>query len=284
MVIPSKLRAALRPLLATGLLFSSAAVGCGDDETPPTTTTRRDSGVDSDAAEPMDASTPSTRDATVRPDTGSPDDGLQGSCAIDSNKIFSVTQRKELFAGMPLAVDPQQSMFALPYVGLQAGCLDVVQFTLLKGGSQGGDPMTKVAIDRCALVREVAATSLQGQWLVAMIDSRQPPFDVWVQRYDSELGEQGDPARISAAAAVESALAITSLRDGEHALVAWGDESSGGNALYTRLLDVDGKPTGEPVRIDESTSLVFRGVSLAPLGAAGVGLAYWRHDADFSTS
>jgi hypothetical protein len=175
-------------------------------------------------------------------------------------------------------------MFALPFVGSQAGCIDVVNVTMLKGGSQGGDPMTKVAIDRCALVKEAAATALKSQWLVAMIDNRTPPYDVWVQRYDPMLGEQGDAVRVSNSAAVDTALAIASLRDGEHAVVAWGDEGTTGNALYTRLLAADGSVAGEPVRIDESTSLYFRGLSLAPLGEAGAALAYWRYSADFKTS
>jgi hypothetical protein len=266
--------------LVSALLLLSAATACGDDKTP-TTTKHRDAGSELDAG-PMDAS--DQRDAASQPDTGSPEQGLQGNCVIDSNKIFSVSTRAEPFPSTSLAVDPATSLFALPFVGPHAGCLDVVNLATMQGAAQGGDPTTKVAIDRCALVKDAAAAALNGQWLVATVDSREPPFDVWVQRYDPMQGEQGDAVRVSQANAVETALAITSMRDGEHGLIAWGDEASGGtNSLYTRLVDRNGVLQADPVRIEQS-KLFFRGLSLAPLGAAGAGLAYWRYSEDFSTS
>ena len=280
MGIPSNLRDAVLSIALA--LAAPAAVGCGDDE-PEKTTPRRDSGPERDASEPEDAALP--RDAGMVPDTGSPDEGLVGSCAIDANKIFSVTQRNEPFVGALLAVDPVQSMFALPYVGPQAGCLDVVNVTMIKGGSQGGDPTTMVAFDECALIKETTALSLNRAWLVATVDSRQPPFDVWVQRYDPAQGELGDAVRVSNAAAVETALAMTTLRSSQNALIAWADESTEGNSVNVRVLGPDGSVSGEPVRIDESSTLRFRGLSLAPLGTEGAaGLAYWRYSSDFTTS
>ncbi len=265
-------------------LSAFALLGCGDDEDPgKAKPPRRDSGTERDA-EPADASE-RIPDAGKLPDTGSPEDGLIGSCAIDSNKIFSITQRSDPFLGTPLAVDPIGSVFALPFVGRASGCLDVLNLTRLQGGSQGGDPETTVAVDRCALIKEAAVSARAGEWVVAMIDNREPPFDVWVQRFDASMREVGSTTRLSNAGAVETAIAITTTRDGTRTLVAWGDESSEGNALYVRVLGADATPHGEPVRIDQSSTLTFRSLSLAPLGAAaGTGLAYWRYSADFATS
>ncbi|HET6337985.1 MAG TPA: hypothetical protein VFG30_32410 [Polyangiales bacterium] len=272
-----------RPLLsaaraAAALLLLSAA--CGDDDGPKLST-RRDAGDRPDASE-VDAA---VRDSGMPKDTGTPDEGLVGSCAIDSNKIYSVKQQNQPFVGTPLAVDPAASMFALPFVGPQAGCLDVVNMTLFKGSSTGGDPTTTVASDHCGLIKDAATAALQGHWLVATIDSRDPPFDVWLQRYDSSQGEQGAAVRLSTAPAVETALAIGSFRNGEHALVAWGDEETAGvRTLYTRVVDAGGAPVGDAVKIQESTDLFYRGLSVAPLGTTGAALAYWRYNEDFTTS
>jgi hypothetical protein len=272
----------LRPIrgaLATLLLLAAA---CGDDDGN-TPVAHRDAGGVHDASEPVDAAL--IRDAGSPKDTGTPEEGLTGNCAIDSNKIYSVNQRNEPFAGTPLAVDPAQSMFALPFVGSQAGCLDVVNMTLFMGSNAGGAPMTMVASDHCALIKDAATTAIKGHWLVATIDSRDPPYDVWVQRYDASQGEQGAAVRLSQASAVETALALASFRDDQHAIIAWGDEATAGvRTLYTRIVDADGAAVGDAVKIQESTNLYYRGLSLAPLGAQGAGLAYWRYSDDFKTS
>jgi hypothetical protein len=276
---PTQSRArALATTTATLLLLTAA---CGDDdENKPAKDL--DAGAQ-DASEPVDAAV--IDDAAIPKDTGTPEDGLIGKCAIDSNKIYSVNQRNEPFGGTPLAVDPAQSMFALPFIGPQAGCLDVVNMTLFMGSSAGGAPMTMVASDHCGLIKDAATAALQGHWLVATVDSRDPPYDVWVQRYDASKGEQGAAVRLSQASAVETALAIASFRDSEHAIVAWGDEETAGvHTLYTRVVDADGAAVGDAVKIQESTELYYRGLSLAPLGTDGAGLAYWRYSEDFKTS
>ncbi|HKP56324.1 MAG TPA: hypothetical protein VJV78_06380 [Polyangiales bacterium] len=270
--------------LVSALLLLAAAGACGDDEAPPTKK-HRDAGEDDRDAAPMDASEP-MRDAAQRPDTGSPEEGLNGSCAIDSNKIFSVAMRNEPFLATPLAVDPAASLFALPFVGRaeNAGCLDVVNLATMQGSAQAGAPSMKIASDHCALVKDAVAAAVSGQWMVAMVDNRDPPYDIWLQRYDPAQGEQGAPVRVSEASPVETALAMTPLIDGEHALVAWGDEAlDGTNSLYTRLVDRNGALQGEPVRLEQS-KLFFRSLAMASLGSGGAGLAYWRYNADFSTS
>jgi hypothetical protein len=265
--------------LAALLLLTAA---CGDDEGTKKPM-RRDSGEPMDASEPADAEP--MRDAGMPKDTGTPEEGLEGNCAIDANKIYSVNQRNEPFSGTPLAVDPAQSMFALPFVAPNGGCLDVVNMSMLSGSSMGGAPTSMVTSDHCGLIKDATTTALKGHWLVATIDNRKPPFDVWVQRYDGSKGEQGDAVRLSEAAAVETALAIGSFRDGEHALVAWSDEETAGvRTLYTRVVDPNGAAVGDAVKIQESMDLYFRGLSVAPLGETGAALAYWRFNADFTVS
>jgi hypothetical protein len=264
---------------ATALLLLSAA--CGDDDSPKITV-HRDAGEQPDAAESVDAA---PMDAAMRKDSGTPEEGLTGNCAIDANKIYSVKEQSQPFIGTPLSVDPAQSMFALPFVGPQAGCSDVVNMTLFEGSSMGGAPMTMVASDHCSLIKDAAAAALQGHWLLATIDNREPPYDIWLQRYDAANGEQGAPVRLSNVSAVETALAIASFRDGKHALVAWGDESAAGvHTLYTRVVDANGAAVGDAVKIQESMDLYFRGLSIAPLGSDGAALAYWRYNEDFTTS
>lgn len=277
----SQSRHALRGARTLAILLLLTAA-CGDDDGNKPAM-HPDAGA-IDASEPIvDAAV--IRDAGTPKDTGTPDEGLTGNCSIDSNKIYSVNQRNEPFLGTPLAVDPAKSMFALPFVGRQAGCLDVVNMTLFMGSSAGGAPMTMVAGDHCGLIKDAATAALKGQWLVATIDSRDPPYDVWVQRYDASKGEQGAAVRLSQASAVETALAIASLRDAEHAIVAWGDEETAGvRALYTRVVGADGAAVGDAVKIEESTTVYYRGLSLAPLGAGGAGVAYWRYSEDFKTS
>jgi hypothetical protein len=255
---------------------------CGDDEAP-NKPMRRDSGEPMDAAEPMDAEP--IRDAGPPRDTGMPEEGLTGNCAIDAMKIYSVNQRNEPFSGTPLAVDPVQSMFALPFVAPNGGCLDVVNMSMFAGSSASGGPMSMLTSDHCGLIKDAATAALKGHWLVATIDNRVPPFDVWVQRYDGSKGEQGDAVRLSEASAVETALAIASFRDGEHAIVAWSDEQTAGpRTLYARVVDPNGAAVGDAVKIQESMNLYFRGLSLAPLGEDGAALAYWRFNDDFTVS
>lgn len=258
------------------------AAACGDDDSKPTPPKkRRDAGARD--AEVADAEV--KRDAGMKPDTGSPEEGLVGNCAIDSNKIYSVSLRNEPFLGTPLAVDPVASMFALPFVTPHAGCIDVVNMTLFKGSSEGGEPTTKVTSDHCGVIKEAAVAALQNRWIMATIDSRDPPYDVWVQRYDPTRGEQGKATRLSQGSEIETAIAIASFRDGTHAIVAWGDEQSNGmNSLRTRVIDPEAAAAGDSVVIEQTNGMYFRGLSLAPLGATGAALAYWRYNADLTTS
>jgi hypothetical protein len=264
------------------LLVTVAA--CGGDNNRPTTPGNppRDAGADGDAE--LDAEVP-------RPDTGTdarvpgmPDPGLSGACAIDSNKIFTVAERDKPFSSAPLAVDPINSRFALPFVG-SGGCLEAVHMSTFEGAAMSGEPISGVAVDECSLVRDAVTAALNDTWLVALVDNRKPPYDVWVEPYDLAHAKMGAGQRVSEGSGVETALALTALRSGEGAMLAWTDEDeSAGQSLYTRPLDKSGTPSADAVRIEQSKTLYYRGLGLRALGSDGAGLVYWRYSLDLKTS
>jgi hypothetical protein len=267
--------------------LSVLAGGCGGGKTPAATSKKvaeRDAGYVS-GSEPYDAEVPQPRkDAgTASIPAGEPEPGLTGGCAVDSNKIYTVAERTEPFLSTPLAVDPQESRFVVPYVNT-GSCVDAVRLATLEGAATSGAPTTATAMDECMLVREAAVTAIGGHWLVATTDNREPPYDVWLTPYDASTGEAGETHRISQSARVESALAITSLSGGEAALLAYADEDlREGQGLYVRLADTTGNPSADPVKIDSSSSLYFTSLSLRPLGK-GAGLVYVRYSLDYTTS
>jgi hypothetical protein len=281
----------MRPLSIRGSILHAFTLGlclvaCGDDDapaivTPPAKTKDAgggDLGFDADVPLP-------------RPDTGvpmkipgMPEQGLDGTCAIDSNKIFTVAERDQPFSGTPLAVDPINSVFALPFVA-NGGCLDAVHMATLFGDAQSGAPKSDVVIDECSLVRDAVTAAMGDSWLVALIDNRQPPYDVWVESYDAAQKKMGPGQRISQGSSVEAALALTALRNGEGAMLAWSDEDdAAGQTLYARSLDKQGKPRADSVVIDQSKALYFRGLAIKGLGMDGAGLVYWRYSIDFAIS
>lgn len=273
----------LSPVTVAALACLSAACG-GGDKPSTTTVTPKDHDAGS-GSEPYDGSV-----AEPRPDAGStpsmpgdPDPGLDGSCAIDSNKIYSVAKRAVPFSSTPLAVDPVHSRFVLPYVA-EGSCLDSVHWASMAGAAASGAPMESVALETCALVRDAAASALGDQWLIASTDNRDAPYDVWVGKYDGTSSKGTDAQRISQNSHVETSLGIATLSSGDKALVAYADQDKNeGQGLYVRPLDADGKPTAEAQRIEQSSSLYYTGLSLKPMGT-GAGLAYVRYSLDYKTS
>jgi hypothetical protein len=245
-----------------------------------------DAGSDASASSDADMPTPTpTQDAGS--DAGSsitPDPDPRGTCAIDADKVFTVLESDQPLSSTPLAVDPINSHFALPFVGT-GNCVDAVHVSTFEGAANSGDPKSSVAIDECSLVRSTVTAALNDNWLVALVDNRMPPYDVWVQPYDATLSKLGDAQRISENSSAEQSLALSALASGESAMLAWSDEDeAAGQSLYTRPLDKNGVPLGDAVRIEQSKTLYFRGLGLHALGANGAGLVYWRYSADFETS
>lgn len=271
--------------LALGTSLYGAA--CGGESAPPPAATmprEQDAGYIS-GSEPYDAAVPLPRkDAgPLNIPAGEPEDGLSGSCAVDSNKIYTVAERSTPFTSTPLAVDRQSSQFMVPYVD-SGECLDAVHMATLASAAASGEPSQQVTVDMCALVREAAATSLGDRWLIATTDNREAPYDVWVTPYDADAQRAASAQRISESSAVETAVALAALSSGDAALVAYADEDLGaGQSLHVRLLDSDGRPSAEPVRIDSSTELYYTALTIKPLGS-GAGISYVRYSLDYKTS
>jgi hypothetical protein len=270
--------------LTLGLFCASCS---GDDArpSPPSTGDPDLDAGDINGSEPYDGEVPLPREdsgpSQIPP--GEPEKGLTGQCAVDSNKIYTVAMRAQPFTSTPLAVDSTNSRFILPFV--ETGeCLDSVHMATLAGAAAGGEPEDNMAIKTCALVREAAATALKNRWLIATTDNREAPYDVWVTPYEAETNRVATAQRISETTTVETALALTTLKSGDKALLAYGDEDlNAGQALYVRPLDNLGKPSGDLVKIESSPELYYTNLSLKPLGE-GAALVYVRYSLDYTTS
>jgi hypothetical protein len=269
--------------------FGLWVAACGGEEAPPSTvpTNRPDAGDAGyqNGSEPYDGSVPlPRRDAgasTIPP--GDPEKGLTGQCAVDSNKIYTVVEREQPFSSTPLAADPNNSRFIMPFVAT-GDCLDSVHMATLMGAANGGEPVDDTKIDTCAIVRESAATALSDRWLLATTDNREAPYDVWLTPYNPKTGDIAEPQRVTETLPVETTLALTTLSDGKTALLAYGDQQRDvGQALYVRLIDDLGKPVGDALKLDEAPDLYFRNLSIKPLGT-GAGLVYVRSSLDNMTS
>jgi hypothetical protein len=270
---------------ALGVCLFVAA--CGSDKppsSPPGIVPDLDAGEQT-GTEPYDGEVPLPRkdSGTVAIPPGEPELGLSGQCAVDSNKIYTVAERAQPFTSTPLAVDPENSRFIIPFVDT-GECLDTVHMATLAGAATGGEPTNNSAIETCALVREAAATALSDRWLVASTDNREAPYDIWLTPYEAESGAVAEAQRVSQSSQVETALALTTLSSGDSALLSYADEDlSAGQALYVRPLDNLGKPTADAVKIAESTELYYTNLTLKPLGE-GAALVYVRYSLDYTTS
>jgi hypothetical protein len=269
-----------------GILLVCGACACSSKDKAPAKATSptepRDAGSGTEA---YDGDLPRPREDAGEPqvEPGMPDDGLTGTCAIDSNKIYSVAKRDQPFLSTPLAVDALHSRFALPYVA-SGDCLDAVHWSSMSGAASGGEPKDAIAMDDCALVKETAATAVGDGWLVGTIDNRQAPYDVWVGPYDADNNQVGSATRLSQSSHVENALALATLRSGDKVMLAYADEDMyDGQALYVRPLDGTGQPLSAAMTIEHSKDLYYTGLGIKPLGD-GVGLTYWRYSLDYKTS
>jgi hypothetical protein len=268
--------------LAAGLWLGA----CGHDDPVPTQPAKKPKDAGSDQVPDLDGDVPLPRkDASVDMlIPGMPDPGLNGTCAIDSNKIYTVLERDQPITSTPLAVDPINSHFVLPYVAT-GKCIDAVNMSSLDGDATSGAPKSSVASDACAIVNTAVAAALNSGWLLASVDNRQGAYDVWVAPYDIARNKADAAHRISQSPHVETNLALAALRSGESALLAWSDEDAGaGQTLYVRPLDKTGMPSGDAVQIEHSSTLYYQGLGLRALGADGAGLVYLRSSEDYKTS
>jgi hypothetical protein len=274
-------------------LFALTALACGDGHDNGGTTTvvppnDRDAG--SDAAQASDAGDAATDAADAAPevDSGPPlelPEGLAGHCVSPDDRVYTIAEQAAPFPSAPLAVDPKLATYAMPYVKTGA-CLDAIYWASLANDSSATGPTDNLAFDGCSLVRDSAATAVgTGQWLLASVDNREAPYDVWVTMYAGSDATGAQATRLSQNSHVETALALTALQSGDKVALAYADEDEvDGQALYVRMLDTQGQPLGDAVTIEQSTTLYYHGLSIRPLGTDGAVLAYLRYSLDYATS
>lgn len=272
------------------LLFALAA--CGDDDSGHPTAPRRDAGMKEDAGdepEPtFDANVPLPTkphvDASVEPGE-KPPELADAPCAIDTNKLYDLTTSSDSPRPTQLATDLINSRFAFAYVGRSDKCRDAVFISELSGASGVGMPKQTLVSDECTSVMHVSITHTGEQWLLAISDGRNGPFDLYVQSFKDGVAGEAQQITESMAEERESAITTTSCDPGQldctdfvaRAMVAWSEQDDfGSSKLSVRPLDLDGAPTGETVVLEDSMDLQFTGLSISQLGDHFIGLAYRR--------
>jgi hypothetical protein len=224
---------------------------------------------------------------------GDPAPGLEGRCAVDTNKIYTAVETDTLLYGTPLAVNVFDSIYAVPYVGSSSGCLDAIYLSTFLGEKTAPPPSAASIIDECAVADLPVATWADERWLLAMVDNRVGPNHVWAQSYDAETMKTGTGQLISESNA--SSLAITTMRDGS-VMVAWAETApDGSSSLHVMPLSPSGKPRGDARIVDQwkagagtdpvkNPKFRYLGLVFTTLGEDGAGLAYWRYEAAVGAS
>jgi hypothetical protein len=106
---------------------------------------------------------------------------------------------------------------------------------------------------------------------------------VWVEAYGGTPAQAG--RRISQNSHVETALALTTLRDDSTLMLAYADEDpNAGQGLYVRPLSAAGEPLSDAVTIEQSSTLYYANLAIEPLGKSGAALVYVRYSLDYATS
>jgi hypothetical protein len=269
--------------LSAFLLLSLIVSSCGDDSSD-------DDGVDTtpdeDAGnEPIDefdgsVPPPVMRDSGTVID-GAPPDGIEGNCAVDSNKVFHLAVSDEAPSLSALSVDRIESRFGLAYIDPSLDCLDAIYLAELKGAPGTVPEPDKVElIDHCSTLDDVAIAHNETNWLVATVDSWMGAADVWVHNADPEAIATLPSHRITDDPdLLESKLSITTWGDAG-AMVGWVQTSFDGSVsqLMVRALDAEGAPVADAVeldRIDAGTSpAAFNSVTVRAVGNDNVLVAY----------
>ncbi|MDD9940475.1 MAG: hypothetical protein OXU20_05370 [Myxococcales bacterium] len=253
------------------------ATACGGDEEKDQGTPRSTGDMAPDAS--VDAHMP---DRTREPfDAGPPPEGFERQpCAVHDDKRFELAVNEEPPDVAPLAVWPATSRFGFAFVDRSETCVDALYVAELRGGYGNDGPEIATAVDTCSQIERVALASSKAGWLLASVDNREPPSDIWVQRFDPEAEEPGEGHRASEESAQEGSLALAFFED-DAALLAWvaRDARSGKQRLLARVLDATGEPQGDPVVLDAGERWFFTLPTLSRVGPY-MGLAYHRFDVE----
>lgn len=275
--------AALRFLVFLGCLLLTA---CGSSKksagVSTSTKSGRDGGQDDNGGLMLDGNVPLPRGpgidaAALLP--GEPPPELAGQpCAVDTNKLYTLATTMRQPEPTALAVDLINSQFGLAYLDKSPKCLDAIFVAELHGASGLGMPEVSMAMDNCTTIDHAAITHNGDAWLLASVDARKDQRDLWVQAYAKGAGAS-DPHRITTSLGQKREVALAALGT-DAAVTAWveADMASGKTALYVRLLSPQGEPMSDAVTIEESDSLTFAGLALAPIGDSLIGFGYRRFD------
>lgn len=255
-------------------LLLAGLVGCGDDASPHETvpTGRRDpkpdAGPEPDAGEPIEH------------DAGFADRTPGHACEVDPDALFDLSVSKQVPDVAPLGVQSVAGYFGMAYVDQSETCVDALYVAELRGGKKGGGPMVSSAVDQCSQIDRVALASLDRAWLVATVDNREPPSDIWVQVYAADSSDAPKAQRVTDTPALERSVTLSVVSE-DAAMLAWveRDVDSGVETLKVRPLDGQGKPTAEAVSLPVPDGSSITLPSMAPIGSF-VGLAYHRGHPD----
>lgn len=269
--------------LVVALLLSSLVVACGDssdDGDSVDTTPDEDAGpehphddIDGSAPPPVD------RDAAVVT-PGDPPPGIEGNCAVDSNKVFHLAMNDEAPSLSALSVDRLESRFGLAYIEPSMDCLDAIYLAELHGAPGTVEPETIKLIDHCSTLDDVALAHNESNWLVAAVDNWMGAPDVWVHNVDPLLKESLPSNRITDDPNLtKGKLSLGTWAD-QGAMVAWVQSALDGSVsqLMVRALDSEGLPVADAVEIDRIDSAgvpaSFNSVTVRAVGNANVLVAY----------
>ncbi|MDD9947346.1 MAG: hypothetical protein OXU20_40280 [Myxococcales bacterium] len=254
-------------LASIGVLWACGDDGDGAPQLAPTDRGRSDGGqVDRDPLPPR----PDQRDPDPEP-TGAPEEGLEGNCAVDSNKIFQLAMVDDAPNVTPLAVDRLQSRFGYAFVNEGGGCSDALMLAMASDSPQSLEPpMNDMAVDLCSLMSSPAVEHAgEDDWLLAFVDNREG-YHVWVHRFDYHDASVSDGAKISQAAGPKGDVTIARV-DADRTIVVWTEEQPDfSQTLKARAVDLAGEPIAQEHELVSGSAV--DSVMLARLGTGEDGL------------
>ena len=257
--------------------------GCGDDSGGgPPAPPQSDAGMmDAAAREPWmqkraDGSVIVEVDAGERPPQ---------ACMVEQGKVFELTSQAPL-EPVSMAVDQVGGVFGLVYLTDSVDCFDSVYMAQARGGDQGA-PEELPVLDPCANIERAAVTHSWEHWLVATVDDRSGPPNLFVEAFDGEpsRGEGGNAITDNVSNKPSIALANFHLpadnsigqAQVDSAMVAWVEKdvlAGGMSTLKARALAADGTPLAAEVVIEEPAMRDYQGLSLSQVGPSRMALAY----------
>ena len=172
-----------------------------------------DAGPD-EPLEPLPDAGIAKRDAGMVP-PGDPPPELEGeACAIDTNKLFELSNSDAIPELTELAVDRVGSRFALAWVEPGKDCDDRLRVAEVSGSAARGEPERHTAVEECTAVTEPAITDSEGQWLLAYMDDRMGSPSIYVHADDGSGDPPSEVFRITEGTQQVSEIQLAGLGSG----------------------------------------------------------------------